>query len=218
MKTCAKCRKEFPGTAEYFYRDKYGKNGLKSWCVSCGLKSSRQSRKNNPEYIPQWRKNNPEKVRAYDRKHYWENRDKRLENTRKWFEQNPDYRNRYAKEYRAENPWARISHSISSGIKRSLHDGKDGSHWESLVGYTINDLMAHLESQFTKGMSWDNCGEWHIDHIRPISDFNFTSTDDPEFKECWSLWNLQPMWAKDNWSKRAKCNAPPLPLLHKGEA
>lgn len=82
-----------------------------------------------------------------------------------------------------------------------------------LVGYTLVELMEHLESQFTKGMTWDNYGEWHIDHIRPVSDFNFITHNDSEFKECWSLWNLQPLWAFDNLSKCAKCEAPPLPLV-----
>src|SRR3546814_3330220 len=51
---------------------------------------------------------------------------------------------------------------------RSLGDGKNGRSWEILVGYTVADLMAHLERQFLPGMSWDNRGEWHIDHIRPL--------------------------------------------------
>jgi hypothetical protein len=76
----------------------------------------------------------------------------------------------------------------------------------SLLGYTKYELKAHLESQFTEGMSWDNMHLWHIDHIRPVASFDFDSTDHPEFKECWALKNLQPLWAKDNMSKAAKWN------------
>jgi hypothetical protein len=47
-------------------------------------------------------------------------------------------------------------------------------------------------------MSWENRSEWHIDHRRPVSSFNFLSVDDPEFLECWALSNLQPLWAADN--------------------
>ena len=66
--------------------------------------------------------------------------------------------------------------------------------------------MSHIESQFKEGMSWKNHGihGWHIDHIRPISSFNFESCNDPEFKECWALENLQPLWAKENLSKSNK--------------
>jgi len=56
----------------------------------------------------------------------------------------------------------------------------------------------HLEKQFKDGMTWDNYGDWHIDHIRPISSFNFKSYEDKEFKECWDLNNLQPLWAEEN--------------------
>jgi len=72
-----------------------------------------------------------------------------------------------------------------------------------ILGYTPTQLMRHLESQFVEGMSWDNTDEWHIDHIRPASSFTFTSMDDPEFKACWALDNLQPLWGPDNLSKGA---------------
>ena len=118
---------------------------------------------------------------------------------------------------RLKNPKHRLTNNIQRVVRKSLGDGKAGRHWESLVGYTIDDLRLHLESQFTNGMTWENYGEWHIDHIRPISDFNFTTPDDPEFKVCWSLWNLQPLWASDNIRKHNKCEKPPLPLLAKAE-
>ncbi len=71
----------------------------------------------------------------------------------------------------------------------------------TLLGYTKYELKDHLESQFTDGMSWDNMSEWHIDHIRPVASFNYTTTECEDFKKCWALSNLQPLWAKDNMSK-----------------
>lgn len=75
---------------------------------------------------------------------------------------------------------------------------------EERLGYTVEDLIAHLEMQFTKGMTWEEfkAGNVHIDHIVPQSDFN-TANDD-EWQACWSLGNLRPAWAKDNMSKSAK--------------
>ena len=70
--------------------------------------------------------------------------------------------------------------------------------------YTPEELKEHLESQFTDGMSWDNMKDWHIDHIRPVSSFNFTTTECEDFKKCWALNNLQPLWSKDNLSKGNK--------------
>jgi hypothetical protein len=97
-----------------------------------------------------------------------------------------------------------IAARMSAGIRSSLLDGKKGRHWETLVDYTITDLMRHLERQFLKGMSWDNRGEWHIDHRRPLASYQFTSADDHDFKAAWALSNLQPLWAADNIRKSAK--------------
>jgi len=73
-----------------------------------------------------------------------------------------------------------------------------------LLPYSLDELITHLERQFTSGMSWDNYGEWHVDHIIPMSKFNITSVNDESFLECWSLNNLRPLWAKDNLSKNNK--------------
>jgi hypothetical protein len=91
------------------------------------------------------------------------------------------------------------------GIRHSLvNGGKAGRPWESLVGYTAETLMRHLERQFLKGMTWENRGEWEIDHITPLALFNFTTAEDPEFKAAWALSNLRPLWKADNYEKRAK--------------
>lgn len=100
--------------------------------------------------------------------------------------------------------------AISDRIRRNInyHLTKNGisknSKTFALVGFSPMDLVRHIESQFTDGMSWDNKREWQIDHIRPVSSFNFDSTDHPDFKKCWALNNLQPLWAKDNISKGNK--------------
>lgn len=87
-------------------------------------------------------------------------------------------------------------------IGKALRGAKAGRKWESLVGYTLTDLMQHIERQFTKGMGWHNMGEWHIDHRVPRAAFNYHSSDCQAFKDCWSLTNLQPLWAADNLAKR----------------
>tara|TARA_Y100000816_G_scaffold290922_2_gene280837 strand:- start:426 stop:1199 length:774 start_codon:yes stop_codon:yes gene_type:complete len=62
--------------------------------------------------------------------------------------------------------------------------------------YTSNELKKHLSSLFVEGMSLENYGSWHIDHIKPISSFLFL--DEEDFTKCWSLDNFQPLWAYDN--------------------
>jgi len=95
----------------------------------------------------------------------------------------------------------KIDYSMSSGIYRSLKGNKNGRHWESLVDYTLDDLIDWLEFQFEPGMTWDNYGEWHIDHYIPKSYFKFETTDDIDFKICWALKNLRPMWGSENIAK-----------------
>jgi len=97
----------------------------------------------------------------------------------------------------------RLSNTVSTRMRQSLNGCKYGRHWEDLVGYTLNELKIHLELLFQDGMTWKNHGlfGWHIDHKRPINSFNITSYNCDDFKECWSLDNLQPLWATDNLKK-----------------
>ena len=66
-----------------------------------------------------------------------------------------------------------------------------------ILGYSAEELKIHLESLFKEGMTWDNYGEWHIDHIKPVSKFD----ENVDVKEVNALENLQPLWAEENLSK-----------------
>ena len=112
--------------------------------------------------------------------------------------------NRLARIFRGKSIGNRLNHSIGCSMIKALKNNKAGKHWENLVDYTLEDLKNHLESKFKKGMNWNNYGEWHIDHIKPRASFNFESYNDEEFKECWKLDNLQPLWAKENLRKSNK--------------
>ena len=51
-------------------------------------------------------------------------------------------------------------------------------------------------------MSWENHGEWHLDHIKPLSSFD---PQDPEQVMASSHYtNFQPLWAEDNLKKADK--------------
>lgn len=101
-------------------------------------------------------------------------------------------------------PKNRLRGRVTAMMNRCLSSGKAGRSWFELVDYSLDDLKRHIERQFTKGMSWENMGEWHIDHIVPVASFSFSSPEEPEFKACWSLANLRPMWAEENQRKSAK--------------
>ena len=104
---------------------------------------------------------------------------------------------------------------MSCSIGHSLQGNKKGNHWEKLVGYTVGQLKKHLEKQFKEGMAWENYGRygWEIDHIVPISAFNFSSPDNIDFKRCWALKNLRPLWRIDNRIKNDKLIKPFQPSL-----
>ena len=120
---------------------------------------------------------------------------------------------RYKKKKYNSDLQYRLGIIISVGIYRALKDKKGGKNWQDLVGYDTKKLKKHLEKQFAGGMSWDNYGEWHIDHKIPQSAFNYTKPEHRDFKRCWALKNLQPLWAKDNSSKRDKLTKPFQPSL-----
>ena len=109
----------------------------------------------------------------------------------------------------------RLNDAMRGGVSQSLASGaKNNRRWESLVGFTIDQLRRHLEKQFTPGMTWENYGtEWHVDHKIPIAVFNFDRPEDIDFRICWSLKNLQPLNATENMKKRAKIEAPFQPAL-----
>ena len=149
---------------------------------------------NNPEQRKTYRKKNLNKLREYEKQY----RESNLERTKE--------KNHKAFKKWHSNPRNKLSCRIANLIRWSLKKDKNGKHWEELVNYTLKDLAQHLEKQFKDGMNWSKFlnGEIHIDHKRPVSSFNFKSYEDKEFKECWALANLQPLWVTENLSKGAK--------------
>ena len=136
-------------------------------------------------------------------------------NTTHGMSKTPEYRRTWQNNKRASDPSYKLNNNISRGIRSSLNGNKT-MHWEGLVDYTLNELIKHLESLFITGMNWDNYGEWHIDHIIPKSVFNFTKPEHEDFKRCWALKNLQPLWAEENISKFNKLDKHFQPTLALG--
>lgn len=98
----------------------------------------------------------------------------------------------------------RLEVRIAGLMGYSLKGRKAGCRWESLVGYTLADLMKHLKSKFARGMTWSNIGKWHIDHIRPRCAFKYATHRSGQFQLCWALKNLQPLWKLDNLRKGSR--------------
>lgn len=95
-----------------------------------------------------------------------------------------------------------LNHNISSAIYRGLKVTKSDRHWEDIIGYDLEQLKEHLESQFDVNMTWDNIGVyWEIDHIVPQNTLPYASDIDKNFKICWSLMNLRPLTVTENRSR-----------------
>lgn len=159
------------------------KRECRKTCEGCGgefIVKCRHERKLCPKCMKkQWERNNPKN--AYKRE-------------KQWLQRNPEYMNRYYKQLRKESPKYRLDCNMGTLIYQSLKEKKGGRRWETLVDYTLKGLTEHLESQFDENMDWENYGSfWHIDHIKPRSLFRYTFAEDPEFKKCWALENLQPL-------------------------
>lgn len=104
---------------------------------------------------------------------------------------------------RRQTPKYKVDHRMRAGVQQAIRKNKAGRSWETLVGYSLEALMLHLERQFAPGMSWANMGDWHIDHILPLAGFSYRSAEDTEFRAAWALTNLRPLWSSENQSKGA---------------
>jgi len=157
-----------------------------------------------------------------DAKYYKNNKNKIVDNNKKWSQKNREHLKDYHSKWRELNrenvneksknwskkrcdsdPQYKLNKNIRTAINISLKEKnikKYGKTFDYLP-YTLEELVEHLEIQFKEGMSWENYGDWHVDHITPLSNFSFTNIENESFDECWSLSNLQPMWAKENMSK-----------------
>ena len=150
------------------------------------------------------------------------NKEKVISYRKEWLEKNSEHRKNYMKEYRERNvnkireqkrkyekdrkdndPFYKLCCYTRTAVYTCLKERSVDKYSNTfdILPYTLEELITHLENNFTEGMTWENYGEWHVDHIKPMASFTFDSVDDESFNECWSLSNLQPLWAKDNLSK-----------------
>ena len=210
-KKCSKCEKI--KTVDCFGKEKGSKDGLFSWCKEC-------VRSHSKEYYAENRdKRRESSLSIYHRNHQDEDfRNRRNARQRiysKDYVKRPESRilAREAHKRYLSKIEARISRRLSFQVWHSLRlvldksKKKNGRHWQDLVGWSVDQLMTHLESKFKPGMTWETYGGdtgWQIDHVIPKSWFKIQDSGDEEFCKCWALDNLQPKWLKDNASKGAR--------------
>lgn len=224
MKTCIRCG------IEKADEDFWGR-----YCLSCRKIRAKEYYNQNREIIRKkahvYYKANREAILESQREYNEINAERHRERSREYYKNNRDKVRAYCRankehinelccqsvkrrrvkvnEYKRSlpvTPKDKLNKSMRNGISRSIiRGGKAGRSWKSLVGYTANELKAHLEKQFTKEMTWENYGAyWHVDHIVPKAAFNFEKAEDIDFKRCWELKNLRPLEAKENLKKGAR--------------
>ena len=201
-KTCCKCGVE--KDVSEFHKEKTGKHGVRANCKECNSKRAREyhheNREKRLEYKAQYRKKNKDKI-ALARKEWGEkNKDYIREYNRQYQQNNKDNHNEYRRNRYANDPLNKLKCSIRYNCWRVSDAVKQDKEMRSLeyLGCSIEEFKLHIESLWLDGMSWDNHGEWHIDHEVPL-DWYVKNKDDPW--EANHYTNLQPLWAMDNLSK-----------------
>jgi len=169
------------------------------------------------KYYKQWRRENPE----YRKEYYQDNRKKELTQMKKWREDNFEYISQYIKKKYKTDLKFNLNRKIGVLIWKSLKGNKANRHWEDLVGYKLADLFERLQKTMPLGYVWKDFlnGKLQIDHIFPISVFNFNKPEDYDFRRCWSLKNLRLLPARENKIKGNKLTEsfqPALKLIIKG--
>jgi len=176
--------------------------------------------------VREYQQSNEEKVKLWKRR--WEEVPENKEHKRKYHadlvKQNKAHYAKALKDWRKANPDAvkaqkrraylktreTAQGQIENRVRCLMHYSlrivgkKKNGRTFKMLGYSVEDLIAHLEANFLPGMSWDNMGAWHIDHVLPLTCWSYTDEHHPEFKAAWALANLRPLWAKENISKHAR--------------
>jgi len=165
-------------------------------------KYSRDRYLENPEYLKTWNKMNKDKIDITAKKWRDENKEKSVQYTLKWRSKNVDKYNQYMVNKRNSDPIFKLSFNVRKRIGKFLKTNnlKKNNKTFDIVELSPIELKSYLEKKFTEGMSWDNYGEWHIDHIKPLS----SATNEGEVYKLCHYNNLQPLWAEDNIKKSNK--------------
>ena len=157
--------------------------------------SKPETKKRKSENHKKWSENNRDHLNEYHQKWREKNIDKHRE-----------YKRKYQQHLRDTDPIYKLISYFRTAIYQVLKESnvEKNKHYFDVLQYTPEELIKHLELQFKDDMIWENYGEWHVDHIKPISSFNIVEMGDEEFMKCWSLDNLQPMWGEENIRKSNK--------------
>lgn len=212
LKICTKCGLNLPYCN--FYKNKNNKDGLMYHCKQCSKKYTSDNKDILSKSGKKYYKKNYDKILTYTKNYFQNNKERINKRLRDRYSSDIEYRNKcidrvlsrkdvvnkqLREKYNTDTVY-RIKCCLRSRFYQLVKNKSDSII--NIIGCTIDELIIHLENQFQPGMTWDNHGVWHIDHIIPCAAFNLTKEE--EQKKCFHYTNLQPLWAKDNISKGTK--------------
>ena len=136
------------------------------------------------------------------KKYYQENKEEKAEYQKIYYQENKEKVNEYRVNYFNSHPIRKLRSRLRSRTNSFFkYKGyKKKTSTEKILGANWKTVESFMEAKFVDGMNWDNIGEWHIDHIIPLSS---AETEQETIKLC-HYTNLQPLWAFDNLSKGNK--------------
>ena len=175
-------------------------------------------RQQKREYMKGYYQKNKNKIGEYQKKYYQENAERVKGRISNWKSENKEQVDAYNKNYRAEHSSdhaayikrrreedakykliCAVRNMLNNAFNKRMQVGKNKKA-EEILGCSIEFFIEHLQSQFKEGMTLENHGEWHIDHIIPLS----SATTEEEVLKLNHYTNLQPLWANENIVKRNK--------------
>jgi len=167
----------------------------------------------------EYRHRTAEQQKEKNRRYYEENSDA-INSRMKENRSRPEVKEahaQYLRKYRRDNPEKRrlrerenyrtcLQYRLRTLLRNRLgcaitSRAKNGSAVKDL-GCTIDEFIVYISERFEPGMTWDNWGDWHLDHIIPLSHFDLS--DRKQLKQACHYTNMQPLWAADNLSKKDK--------------
>jgi hypothetical protein len=211
-KICSKCK--INKSINNFGKSNGTKDGLRYDCKDCRKKYNIENKENKKEYNKNYWINN-KNILIEKNKNYRENNKIEINIQRKSYRSNPEIkkhiqkkckeylpiRKQKIKEKRITDNNFKIKEVLKSKINKVLKGKK--TSFNKYLGCELNQLKLWLEVQFDEKMTWENYGSyWQIDHIIPISVFNFTKEEDKLI--CFNWKNLQPLESNLNRSKSNK--------------
>jgi hypothetical protein len=194
-KFCPKCNTIKP--KEHFYKSKNRYDGLKIYCIECQKKSYKKYYLENRNSIiirtNKYSKSDPIKTRERIRKY-------RARTKEKWKKWNREY---MSKKKKLDISF-KIRCILSSRITNALKGKGKSQSTKRLLGCSLEEFKKYIESKFEDNMTWNNYGEWELDHIRPCASFDLINPE--EQSKCFHFTNIQPLWETTDISIRNGSN------------